>query len=139
MEVGVNRTTGRRGIRPTRERARDQCPLAPTAGLRPQLYRHEGELLRTSQMKRENKCILEISCGKQEPGEPHIPMNPAWAVPRRGLGQQQKGRRPGGAKGPHLFKGALWHPLWLQDLTLVFCSVSHGPGLPAQLGSANPG
>lgn len=62
---------GKRGIKPTREQAREPCPLAPTASI----YRREGELLTTSQTKRENKCILEISRGKQEPGEPPVPMD----------------------------------------------------------------
>lgn len=54
---GVTERIGRRGMKPRREQARDRCPLAPTASV----CRHEGELLRTSQTKRENKCNLEIS------------------------------------------------------------------------------
>lgn len=60
MEVGGNRNNCKERNE-ANERTSQRSLPSGSHGLRPQLYRHEGKLLRTSQTRRENKCILEIS------------------------------------------------------------------------------
>ena len=104
--------------------------------LSPALSTLKGEP-RTSQTKRENKCILEISWGKQEPGEPHVPMDPAPAIPRRRPGAAAGWREARVVEGPHRWEGTSGTHSGPRSQVLSFCSVFHGPGLRAQLGSAS--
>lgn len=60
MEAGGNRNNWKERNEASERTSQGSLPSG-SHGLRPWLYRHEGELLKTSQTKRENKCILEIS------------------------------------------------------------------------------
>lgn len=60
MEVGGNLNNCKDRNEASKRTSQGSLPSG-SHGLRPQLYRHKGELLRTSQTKRENKNILEIS------------------------------------------------------------------------------
>lgn len=60
IEVGGNRNPWKERDEANESTSQGASPSG-SHGLRPQFYLHEGELLRTSQTKRENKCIPEIS------------------------------------------------------------------------------
>lgn len=134
MEVGGNRNNCKDRNEASKRTSQGSLPSG-SHGLCPQLYRHQGELLRTSQTKRKNRAFLRLAEANKSQESNTFPWTPPGLSTGEGLGQQQEEGGQGVLQRPTCERVPSGTHSGPGATLLLLCS--HNPGLHALLDSAN--